>query len=206
MQREKAELLSKPILESLSTRGRTEICGDYRRGKRYVKSIILVTLVPPLEVKEILKEYDPTSRGNVKTTALMLVEGFPVYAVSTTEPAWGATTLFFTGPYNFKQCICSDAKIQGYLLNKSGLWVGKERVAGKTEEQIFQCLGLEYKPPENRMFYMTEQRREYNERRLTRPAKEGLQHNVSNNGYEEKGRFIRDKKRASLPIASLRQN
>ena len=58
--------------------------------------------------------------------------------------------LFLTGSQKFNIIVRGEAKRQGYKLNQYGLWQGDERIAGKSEEQIFDALGLKYVRPIDR--------------------------------------------------------
>jgi DNA polymerase (family 10) len=80
----------------------------------------------------------------------LFVGGVPVNLYLATREYWGAMLLYLTGPEGFNRKISSEAKKQGYRLGRYGLFFGKDRVAGKTEEQIFDALGLEYVLPEDR--------------------------------------------------------
>jgi DNA polymerase (family 10) len=42
------------------------------------------------------------------------------------------------------------AKKKGFKLSQHGLFKGKKRIAGKTEEEIYHALGREWKRPEER--------------------------------------------------------
>ena len=66
--------------------------------------------------------------------------------------SFGAALQYFTGSKNHNVTLRQRALKQGYSLNEYGLMrmEDEERVAGKTEEEIYKKLGLEWIPPELR--------------------------------------------------------
>lgn len=70
-----------------------------------------------------------------------------------TDPEnFGAMLLFLTGPQEYNIIMRAKAKRQGLLLNQKGLYIRdtREYIAGETEQDIYDALGLEYKEPELR--------------------------------------------------------
>jgi DNA polymerase (family 10) len=66
--------------------------------------------------------------------------------------SFGAALQYFTGSKNHNVTLRQRALKQGYTLNEYGLvrMEDNQRVAGKTEEEIYKKLGLGYIPPELR--------------------------------------------------------
>jgi len=66
--------------------------------------------------------------------------------------SFGAALQYFTGSKNHNVQLRQRALKQGYTLNEYGLvrMEDNQRVAGKTEEEIYQTLGLKFIPPELR--------------------------------------------------------
>jgi DNA polymerase (family 10) len=155
---------------------RFKVCGSLRRLKSKTKSGVIVTDASVHEVHSMFREYDPTTRKEQPNTTLILVEDrFPVYFFSTTDEAWGSALLFYTGPIQYKKCLSSDARLQGYKLNRSGLWtLAGERIAGRTEAQVVECLGLPWVDPEKRKSYWTDERKALHEKRNRRGTASGL--------------------------------
>lgn len=61
-----------------------------------------------------------------------------------------AALLHFTGSNEFNIKIRKIAKNMGYKLNEYGLFKGKELIPTNSEKDIFDKLGLDYVPPEER--------------------------------------------------------
>jgi len=64
--------------------------------------------------------------------------------------SFGAALLYFTGSKNHNVTLRQRALKLGYTLNEYDLvrMEDNKRMAGKTEEEIYKKLGLEYIPPE----------------------------------------------------------
>ena len=66
--------------------------------------------------------------------------------------SYGAAMQYFTGSKSHNVALRQRALKMGYTLNEYGLAKldGNERVAGKTEEEIYEKLGMDWIPPEMR--------------------------------------------------------
>jgi DNA polymerase (family X) len=138
----------------------TATCGSLRRGKTAgIGDIDMVVARPVAAAVELVEKWAGKHRLpfemvlNLKRDsklAVFTVEEVPfnLYGASGTE--WGAMVLFLTGNQLFNILMRGEAKKQGYKLNQYGLWLGEDQIAGKSEEQIFDALGLEYVKPEDR--------------------------------------------------------
>lgn len=197
-----------PILKLLKQRDKTVVAGRYRAKRVYNRSMTLVTKCLPHEVHSILKDYDPVSTVSKKWTTLVLVDDdtFPVFIVSATEENFGSRLLFYTGPVEFKKCLCAEARIQGYKLTSHGLFqkqgVDWKLIAGRTEESIFETLGVRYYKPQVRQYFLTKARRDAKtQRRKSKRQTEAIR---TYSGYyvpEAKRLPVRDSARNPLPVA-----
>jgi DNA polymerase (family 10) len=66
------------------------------------------------------------------------------------EKSYGAALLYFTGSKAHNIALRGLANQHGWKLNEYGLFSGKRRIAGATEEDVYQKLGLEYIVPKLR--------------------------------------------------------
>jgi DNA polymerase (family 10) len=64
--------------------------------------------------------------------------------------SYGAGLLYFTGSKDHNIRLREIAIKKGLKLNEYGLFRGVKRIAGKTEEEVYESLGLKYIPPEMR--------------------------------------------------------
>ncbi|MBI2357872.1 MAG: DNA polymerase/3'-5' exonuclease PolX [Deltaproteobacteria bacterium] len=66
------------------------------------------------------------------------------------KESFGAALCYFTGSKDHNVALRRIAQEKGLKLNEYGLFRGEKRIAGETEEEIYQALGLSYVPPELR--------------------------------------------------------
>jgi DNA polymerase (family 10) len=64
--------------------------------------------------------------------------------------SFGAALLYFTGSKAHNIELRRIAIDRGLLLNEYGLFRGEERLAGRTEQEVYRALGLDWVPPEMR--------------------------------------------------------
>ncbi|KAI8612570.1 hypothetical protein BC830DRAFT_1067488 [Chytriomyces sp. MP71] len=66
----------------------------------------------------------------------------------------GAATIYFTGNDYFNRCVRLLARKMGYSLSQHGLTTrdGKVMIASRTEKEIFDVLGIPWRPPQERNF------------------------------------------------------
>ncbi len=67
------------------------------------------------------------------------------------DPAsYGAALAYFTGSKEHNVALRDRAKRRGWKLSEYGLFQGDKVIAGRTEEEVYEELGLEWIPPELR--------------------------------------------------------
>ena len=66
------------------------------------------------------------------------------------EESFGAALCYFTGSKNHCVAMRELAIKRGWKLNEYGLFEGENRIAGRTEEEIYKALGIQFIPPEMR--------------------------------------------------------
>lgn len=119
---------------------RVMVCGSVRRGVKDVVNDIDVVVIP-VDGEKI-----------VRKSISMDLEGVQVDVNVTTEEAWGASILMWTGTKELNVKMRSEAKARGWKISQYGLFdreTGK-KLAGRTEEEMFEALGLEYLAPAER--------------------------------------------------------
>jgi DNA polymerase/3'-5' exonuclease PolX len=131
-----------------------EVAGSFRRRRESVGDLdILVTS------KDAEKVFDAFSalpevrevrlRGGTKETVI-LSTGLQV-DLRVVEPAsFGAALQYFTGSKDHNVRLRTIARDRGLKINEYGVFRGEERVAGRTEEEVYATLGLAWIPPELR--------------------------------------------------------
>src|SRR3989344_4793193 len=154
--------LARAIEERLRARKdvvRAVAAGSLRRRKETIGDIdILVISEHPEAVMdfvagmpEVVRVY---GKGGTKTS-VRLSSGINFDVRVVPEESYGAALMYFTGSKDHNVALRGLAIKKGYTLNEYGLFKGtKEKkgklAAGKTEEEIYRVLGLEYIEPEMR--------------------------------------------------------
>jgi DNA polymerase (family 10) len=138
---------------------KAEIAGSYRRQKETVGDLdILVVSTRPKEVMEVFVNQPEVSqiiaRGITKSS-VRLKNGLDVDLRVVPAESYGSALAYFTGSKAHNVAMREMAQKRGWKLNEYGLYKKNNNgswvpIAGKTEEEIYSKLGLEYVPPEMR--------------------------------------------------------
>jgi DNA polymerase (family 10) len=173
-----ALFLAKPILEELKKCEEVkdlDLAGSIRRKKETIKDIdilcsakrsdvVMSKFVSLPQVKEIL------AQGETKSSVI-LDEGIQVDLRVIKPESYGAALMYFTGSKDHNIALRELARKKGYKINEYGLFKlgksssrvsiqgkepgsakspGEKWVAGRTEQEVYKRLGLQYIPPEIR--------------------------------------------------------
>ncbi len=127
------------------------IAGSYRRQKETVGDLdILVTAKRGSDVMDRFVEYDEVddvvSKGETRAT-VVLQSGFHVDLRVVAQISYGAALFYFTGSKAHNIALRKRAIDRGWKLNEYGLFEDDERIAGKTEEEVYDKLDLPFIPP-----------------------------------------------------------
>jgi len=130
------------------------VAGSYRRRKETVGDLdILVTCKKGSPVMARFVDYDDVheviSHGTTRST-VMLQSGLQVDLRLVAQISYGAALYYFTGSKAHNVAVRTIAVKKGLKINEYGVFKGQRRVAGKTEKEIFQAVGLRYIEPELR--------------------------------------------------------
>ena len=134
------------------SRGKYLICGSWRRELPTVKDLDIV--ITDSEFMDIILRLDFVEKklwgGDQKLAIIEKTSGVQIDFRLSKDESFGACTLYFTGPKEFNIKMRGLAKSMGLLLNEYGLFQGGERIAGETEEGIFEALDMDYVAPWDR--------------------------------------------------------
>ena len=149
-----AEAEAEALVGFLRDGGRVVVAGSYRRRRDTVGDLdILVTTKQGPAVGAKLTRYEDVAEvlahGPTRTT-VVLRSGLQVDVRAVPEQSYGAALLYFTGSKAHNIALRSLANERDWKLNEYGLFSGKRRIAGATEEEVYKKLGLTYIPPELR--------------------------------------------------------
>ncbi len=129
--------------------------GSLRRGCDTCGDIDLVAYRADPSLLDRLTEYAPVSRvlGKGDTKASVLInDGFQADLRLVPPESAGAALQYFTGSKAHNITLRDRALERGLKLNEYGVFRNEDdqRVAGETEDEIYQVLGLTFVPPELR--------------------------------------------------------
>jgi DNA polymerase (family 10) len=130
------------------------VAGSYRRRKETVGDLdILVTCAKDAPVMERFVEYDEVeevaAQGTTRSTVL-LRSGLQVDVRVVAEASYGAALHYFTGSKAHNIAIRQMGVRKKLKINEYGVFKGTQRIAGRTEEEVFAQVGLPYIEPELR--------------------------------------------------------
>lgn len=145
----------KDLLKTLDYVDRVEIAGSIRRMKETVGDIdVLVTTNKPLEVMDFFTEMemvdDVVVKGKTKSTVRLKETGIDVDIRTFEDESFGSALMYFTGSKETNVELRRIAIALGYKLNEYGVFDSDELVAGTTEREVFNSLGMDYIEPELR--------------------------------------------------------
>jgi len=149
-----AEAEAESLVAYLRDGGRVTVAGSYRRRRETVGDLdILVTSRHAAAACDKLTRYENVvevlAHGSTRAT-VVLRSGIQVDLRAVAEESYGAALLYFTGSKAHNIALRGIANGRKWKLNEYGLFSGKRRIAGATEEEVYKKLRLAYIPPEMR--------------------------------------------------------
>jgi DNA polymerase (family X) len=131
-----------------------QYAGSLRRKKATIGDIdLLVAGSENAKIREHFLAYEKvqqtTNAGETKSSVIL--EGnMQVDLRIVAEDSFGAALLYFTGSKHFNIQMRTHALKQGFKVNEYGLYKGEDKVAGKTELEMFAGLGIDFVEPIDR--------------------------------------------------------
>jgi len=130
------------------------VAGSFRRMRETVGDLdILITAIESAAVMQHFISYeDVSSVLSLGTTraSITLKCGLQVDLRVVAEVCYGAALQYFTGSKSHNIAIRHIAQKVGLKVSEYGVFRGTDRIAGDTEESVYQALGLPLIPPELR--------------------------------------------------------
>lgn len=143
-------------LRSLSEVKQISVAGSIRRRKETIRDIdILVTSDKPEKVMQVFTSLEPVKEvilhGPTKSTVIVKRD-IQVDLRVVEDDSYGAALLYFTGSKEHNVALRTMLVQMGYKLNEYGLFLNEndQKVAGKTEEELYKACGMDWIPPELR--------------------------------------------------------
>lgn len=145
---------------------RVEVAGSIRRGSARVKDADVVVCCKDEDRQKVFKAVQGTlgnpSDGSVKVGGEIQVDGWirRVDVSITNDEAWGACLMYLTGSKEHNVLMRVLAKKTKMTLNEYGLFVKEtqELIAGATELDIYEALGVPYFEPKERESWIVKSR------------------------------------------------
>lgn len=152
-----ADEAARPLARSLAAvKGvrAVAVAGSYRRRRETVGDLDMLAACG--DSARVMQHFagledvaEVVSSGTTRAT-VYLHSGLQVDLRAVPEESYGAALLYFTGSKAHNIALRGRAVKRGFKLNEYGLFDGKKRVAGRTEQGIYRRLGLRYIEPELR--------------------------------------------------------
>jgi DNA polymerase (family 10) len=134
--------------------GRVTVAGSYRRCQETVGDIDIVataTKGPP--VTKWFTQYEEVARisaaGDTRATVVLRC-GLQVDLRIVPAESYGAALHYFTGSKAHNIAIRRRGQERGFKINEYGVFRGRHRVGGETEEEVYRAIDLPFIPPELR--------------------------------------------------------
>jgi len=142
------------VMRTAGETGKAEAAGSLRRMKETVGDIdIVATTKTPSFLSDQFAQLQGVrkilEKGETKSS-ILLDNNLQVDLRVVEEESFGSALMYFTGSKDHNIALRKLAIDQGFKLNEYGLFKGNQQLAGRSEDDIYTRLGLEYIPPELR--------------------------------------------------------
>jgi len=152
-----AEAHARALVEYLKGGGaiqEIEVAGSFRRRRETIGDLdILVTSRNPDQVMARFAEYPDVKRivsQGPTRASVRLSNGLQVDLRAVEPDAYGSALQYFTGSQAHSIELRKIAQAKKLKLNEYGVYEGTRRVAGRTEQDVYAALGVDWIPPELR--------------------------------------------------------
>jgi DNA polymerase (family 10) len=141
-------------LESLKEVEQISPAGSTRRRKDTIGDVdILVTAKDPKKVMDFFLSFPEIvkvwGKGSTKSS-VRLRQGFDVDLRVLKKKSYGSALQYFTGSKEHNISLRRVAMQKGMKLSEYGLFKGPKMISGRTEQNIYNALGMDYIEPELR--------------------------------------------------------
>lgn len=143
-------------LKSLKEVEEISTAGSVRRMKETIGDVDFLVITRPGGEEKIMDFFTSLpgiikiwGKGKTKSSVRMK-EGFDMDIRVVSARSYGSALQYFTGSKEHNIVIRKIAIDKGLKLSEYGLFRGPKMIAGKTEEEIYKTLGMEWIPPELR--------------------------------------------------------
>jgi len=141
-------------LAALPSVSKVIVAGSLRRWRETVGDLdfLVVSRDPDKVMKFFVSQKEVArilAKGSTKAS-VSLRQGIDADLRVVEAGSYGAALAYFTGNKAHNIAMRKIAQSQGLKLNEYGLYKGSKKIAGKSEEEVYEKLGLRYIEPEMR--------------------------------------------------------
>lgn len=133
---------------------RIDVVGSIRRRKETVGDLdLLVLCLEASPVMDRLAEYEGVAEvlaRDEKKMSVRLSSGLQLDLTVVPEDSYGAMLQCYTGSKGHTKELRRRAEELGLNVTDYGVFQGERRIAGRTEEEVYEAIGLPWIPPELR--------------------------------------------------------
>jgi len=156
-----AEQYARAIVEYLKADGRggideIEVAGSFRRRKETIGDLDIVVTCAPARAAAVIQRFGKFSevtqvvaQGDTRAT-VRLSSGRQVDLRVVGPSCFGAAMQYFTGSQAHNIELRKIAQAKKLKLNEYGVFRGSKCISGRTEQDVYAALGLDWIPPEMR--------------------------------------------------------
>lgn len=133
-----------------------QFAGSLRRAQESIGDLDILVTNPKGDSSKIMeyfvnyrKVYNVIAKGDTKSSVI-LISGIQVDLRVVESKSFGAALHYFTGSKHHNIKLRDIAKRKGLKVNEYGVFKGDKLLGGKTEEEVFELVGLPFVPPEIR--------------------------------------------------------
>src|SRR5712691_2922517 len=154
-----AEQYARAIVEYLKAGGgidEIDVAGSFRRRKETIGDLDIVVSCAPSKAPAVIQRFGKfgevtqvASQGDTRST-VRLSSGLQVDLRVVEPSCFGAAMQYFTGSQAHNIELRKIAQAKKLKLNEYGLYRGSKCIGGRTEEEVYAALGLDWIPPELR--------------------------------------------------------
>ncbi len=141
-------------LKSLKQVGKIDVVGSLRRMKETIGDIdFLIASDKPQKVMDFfvsLRGVEKVWGKGTTKASVRMKQGFDIDVRVVLKKSYGAALQYFTGSKEHNIAVRKIAISKRCKLNEYGLFKGKKMIAGRTEKEVYQRLGMDWMPPEIR--------------------------------------------------------
>jgi len=154
-----AEQYARAIVEYLNAGGgidEIDVAGSFRRRKETIGDLDIVVTCAPASAAAIIQRFvkfsevtQVAAQGDTRAT-VRLSSGLQVDLRVVEPSCFGAAMQYFTGSQAHNIELRKIAQAKKLKLNEYGVFRGSKCIAGRTEQDVYAALGLDWIPPEMR--------------------------------------------------------